>query len=273
MTLMAALVMIAGATALVAQDDAAEAPPAAKDLTVRPVGISVTLLDSDRLFGYFGEDSLAEDLPPGTALYFLVQAGGQPIMDVLAGESTIEAFTDDTGQALLASGPAKRDDGEGLRSVDANSKNTAVRFAVVSAKRPAEGATSLNLKASLVVDLRGEQKTATAENVSLANDATVEIAGYMLTIDDVEREDGETDLTFESGRNFSGLGEITFLDAEGNEIEAEDMGTGYMTANDVTTYNMNFELDGEHESVTIRVNYYEPVRVTAPVDVTVGLGL
>ena len=73
--------------------------------------------------------------------------------------------------------------------------------------------------------------------------------------------------------SFETLEAVRFYDADGNEIEAEDHGVSWSTYNDVTTYGQTFELTGVHETVRIEFDYFEPVPVSVPIDVTVGLGM
>ena len=254
------------------QAEAAEAPEA--NVTLRAVGLSVTLDDENDVFTDYGRpEGLAEDIVPGTAVYFVVALDPDALLEVLPGESVIEAFTDSAGQVLLEPGSALREGAIGLRAVDEDFPRTGFRFMIASELLPAEGATSLHVKGALALTLRGEGRTATIRNVGLVKEETFELPGREVTIEDVESSTDSTYLSLESSVNFETLGAIRFLDAEGNEIAAEDHGVSWATSGDVTTYGQSFGLDGVHQAITIEVDYFEPVPVSVPIDVTIGLGM
>ena len=261
------------AAGLTAQEDIAppdEAPPA--NVSLRAVGLSVTMADEDDDFTDYGQaEGLAEDIVPGTAVYFLVELDEDALLEVLPGESTVEVFTDSTGKLLLAPGPADRQGANGLRGFDESSDRSAFRFMIASELLPAEGAISLHIKGVLAMTVRGEAKTASVE-VTLIEDETFELPDREVTVSDAEVDGDNTDVSFSSEMSFETLGAIRFSDADGNEIEAEDYGVSWSRYGDEMSYGQTFELSGVHEAVTIEVDYFEPVPVSVPIDVTVGLG-
>ena len=170
-------VSVAALTAgLTAQDDVDspdEALPA--NVSLSAVGLSVTLPDADDDFTDYGQaEGLAEDIVPGTAVYFLVELDEDALLEVLPGESTIEAFTDSTDKVLLAPGSADRQGSNGLRGFDESSDRSAFRFMIASELLPAEGATSLHVQGALAMTIRGEPGTASVD-VTLAEDETFDL--------------------------------------------------------------------------------------------------
>ena len=259
--------LLAGATGLWAQD---AAEPAVK---IQVVGLSVARHDgSNNKTG-----TAARMLSAGTSVYFLADFGDRTAIEILEGDSRLEAFTDNTGAVLLEAGKAKRFGFVGMTRSDIADDGKTATFCFSALSTPTKGATAVQVKANVAFLLGAKVTTATADNVTVKADESFPVGDWTLKITKAGKPqwgDGKMEIELETNQEVASIKAFRFFNAAGEEVESRFRSSSEMTMGGKSVYTRSFALDEALETMTLKLDYYaETETVTAAIDVTVGPGL
>jgi hypothetical protein len=113
--------------------------------------------------------------------------------------------------------------------------------------------------------------------VKLTKGTKISAGQTSFMVGDVSPNDfGEAKLrvTLENKTGFDAIRSIVFLDAQGNEIKTEQMGSSRAGFNDEFTYGQSYGLPDKVDSVTLKISYFEKVEsIEIPLDLKVSVGL
>ncbi len=238
-----------------------------KDYSLRVVGLSITLPDE-------GDDDLVPTINDGLSVYFAAKLPDKNIIGVDEDNYTLKAFKDDKGTTLLSTDIDDHEFTEGL-DVDTffNENPELILFSFRSSKLPDAEATKLIIEATIPVLCGDSVETKTSSRPIQAGDE-ITMGDYSFTVDSVDAEDGSTSVSLTSSTGFAPLKAITFVDADGDELDSDSWGTSSMTMMGVTTYSQSYQVAAAPGKVHIQVEYYEDMEtVEMDLDVEVSVGL
>jgi hypothetical protein len=227
--------------------------------------------------------------PEGTSLTFLVEDPDQMIHAVETKECRITRFSDDKGTNLL---DEKRVDQQEIRpgfpgnrpfdgpfAVEIDPGGHRATVTVHSPQLPAMGAGKILLEANLVLKHSRGEKTVEQKNVNLKLDK-ITAAPFPLIVASQSEDDGMAAgmrgvpngtqiMLFHQGP-LQGIKKITFVGADGNEIQAMNSGGGSSGSLQHSYYRLGQKV----ETCTIRITVPEVVETsTLAISVTTGVGL
>lgn len=147
---------------------------------------------------------------------------------------------------------------------------------LVSDRTPASGAARIAVKGKLVLLCGAGEKTAEQKDLDLKDGSKLTAGPVPMTIGDVgDSEYGDMKMQFELKfeQDDSAIKEMVFLDAAGNEIEHEYMGSSSFGFGDKKSYTRTMGLAKKVASVTVKVTYFEKIEpLEVPLDLAVGVG-
>jgi len=255
--------------------DAPKADAGKSAATISVVGLSVALHDGGR--NELG--SLARGMRAGTSVCFVGELGDRAVLEIVKSECWLRAFTDDTGKVLMKPGKCGRSGlFDGLSDTDVSEDRGQARFGFSTRKRPAENATAIKLKATMVFLAGLEEDTASSEKVMLEKGQSIGVGDYTFKITSVNNKpfgDAAMEIELESKKSFAAIIAIRFLDAAGKEVNVGTGGSGHrMGMGGRYTYMRTLRLSKALQTATVKINYYSKTKkVTVPMDVTVSVGL
>jgi hypothetical protein len=212
------------------------------------------------------------DLNPfdkGTALEVIVAQPGKRILGLDAKASKLESFTDDK-KTDLAKGGGPFDRWLDDFSARVNKDGTRILFTARSGAVPAPGATRIVLKAKVVLKVGADEKTAEDKKVAL-KEAKVKVGPYQVGLS--KGFGGGDETVVEVSSSERNIKSVTFLDKDGKELKAEQVGSGSFGDGKMNTYTTDYALKGKVTEVGVRIIYFSKVEtVTVPIDLEVGVG-
>jgi hypothetical protein len=230
-----------------------------------------------------GEDSGdfgAFAVQPGTRLTLWLSDPSRQIVDLDEKASKITAFTDDKQTDLMKKETKKGafggfSFGFGPLSANISPDKHHCTVEVRADHRPAAGATTLRLKADLVLKCGANEKVAETKNVSLAKGSKLAGGPLTFTIDDVDQGFGEakTSLALETEGDIAAIKEIAFFDADGKEIKSRRMGWSSSGFGAKMTHVVHYGLEKKVDKATTKITYFDKIEaVTVPIDLKTGIG-
>jgi hypothetical protein len=223
------------------------------------------------------------NVPTGTSLAVLIDAGGKQIVKIDVDASRIRSFTDDKGTDLTKKKPQKKRAGgmmmmqpqAGIGSfpkIGTDRKFAAIE--ITGPTMPARGAKALLIDAELIVSVGKKTKTTTVKNARL-KPGKLNVPGHRISIDNVGKPDwGEEyklSVTFAmTAKSADMIVEVVFLDAANKKIKSQRSGSMRMGNSAEVTFNLPEKLD----SATIKFVMWDGLeQITIPLKQRVGLGL
>jgi hypothetical protein len=218
---------------------------------------------------------------PGTRLTLWLSARTRQIVDLDEKASTITSFMDDKETDLMKQ-EAKRGGfggfsfGFGPLSSSISPDKHHCTVEVRADHRPAAGATTIRLKADLVLKCGSGEKVAETKNASLTKGS--KLAGGPLTfiIDNVDEGgfgDSKMSLAVETEGDIAAIKEVAFFDVSGKAIKSRRMGWSSSGFGGKTTHVVNYGLEKKVDQVTARITYFDKIEaVKVPVDLKTGIG-
>ena len=214
----------------------------------------------------------------GLALKVGVHVPGKPFLDVVEDKVEVRRFVDSTGRDLAPGMEEGFFNGIGLASRFDDDDMTKGTLEINTATLPARGAKSVTLDATAAL-LSARDLTDASAAVTFAKGTKFTLGGIDFEISEVEAvDDGWGDavqqITLQSKKPLTAIQSWTILDAEGNEVEHDDRGSGSFGFAGKMTYSQSL---GPHRALdggTLRVSYYATLEeVAVPLDLEIGLGL
>lgn len=238
--------------------------------SVKIVGLRIVAapLDDDGMLSAFHQQA-------GTSLALLAQQPGGGLISFDEKASEIASFTDDTGTNLLGDHDTTFTVFGPMASISKDAKSALVEINGLGL--PSRGAKVFHARGALRFKHATKTKTAKIENVALKAETKFEAGPFKFVVSQVGKPDwGDSaiEVTLTTKQNTDAVREVRFLDGDGNTVESEDLGSGYMGFGDDFTYHLAFGLSKAAETATIEVEYWDDLEVvTIPFDLKTGLGL
>jgi hypothetical protein len=137
--------------------------------------------------------------------------------------------------------------------------------------RPTKGATAVVAAGSVGVTSAVGTKPIKAPNVALVQGKTFKIGAIPITVGKVTVDDDSIGIEFNMPRqSLRAIKTMTFLDAKGQEIDSDRVGTGY--TNDVGELDMRVKT--KEKTVTVSCDVWQALKTEkVPFKVSAGLGL
>ena len=260
-----------GVAALMIGSGAANAQ-AAKNVSVEVRGMQVIGLPYGE--GFQGLQPLNSQ--PGTKLAVLVQKPDGGIIEFDDDASELKSFADDKGTKLHVEKEGfGQSSGFGMFA-NVSEDGKACMISIEGDNVPAQGAASLKASGTLALKCASEQKTTTNKNVALKVGAKVNAGAIPLEISAVGKPQwGEGfAVTFKANQDCSGIAEVRFLDAAGNEIESSLGMTSTSSFGGQMTVEKQYTLKKQVDAATIEFTTWVDMQtVKVPFQIETGLGL
>ena len=269
---LAALAM--GTVAVRAQNGAAEAPAAdVADAAPDPVQLVSLSIDLPRPV-----DADGNSYQEGLSLTFLATLEAANIIEVDEDNYTIAAFTDSTGKVLLSADPDERDFFEGLKTPYSQDAGPGiVEFSFDADAVPSSTATSVTIQATVPV-LTGSGDGEVSSEGMIAVGQSFTFGDFTIELDSIEAsqwDDTVVGFNFTSSDGFMAIKAMTFMDADGNELESDAGSWSKSTFNGVSSYAQTFDVEMDIDTpVTITIEFFTEIEtVDVEIDKTFGIGL
>lgn len=259
----------------------------AKKPTIRAVGLSVTkpIDDPWQFRGVHGR--FADDANGGTRVNLLVQGNGSPIIGIDEAGSSIDAFTDSLGNDLMQQPEPGRDDPRdfffaqqnrpGLKDWRRAEDGSAGLISAFAPKLPEAQAMRVMLRGNVVLTTATEQKIFQKKNVKLENGTAFTLGEIKCRIEDIDArrmEDREQMVMLKFDRMVPEIVQITFRDAEGEIIEANQNYTSTAGGPGNMTVGLGFEFEDKPAAATIEFTRWVGMKkVNVPFQLEIGMGL
>lgn len=253
---------------------AQEQPPVSAEIVVLRVMVVGFPADSFDLAPF--------NASPGTAVAVLLRSADKLIVAVLGDKSRIDAFSDDTGADLLEPPPATGAASNQFSmttsvigpfpTISNDGKSAVVELTAPSS--PADGATSLQLKGTIVMQLAVGTSKITVPHAELVSGA-MDVPGYTVAIEQVGEVNWgngpQRSVTFKvTGDKAEQLAAVRFLNADGSEIQSQRTMRMRMFGHVQVTY----VLDKMVDAATIELSFWDGLEsVEVPLDMQITLGI
>jgi len=201
----------------------------------------------------------------GMAIVLLLKApSGVGIVDIDHEGSVIDSATDDKGNDL-------RQDASFGPFPEIVKDASAGLIELRLGGRPGTGATSVATVGTLGITSAAGTKPVKTPNVALTQGKTFKIGTIPITVGKVSVEDDSTSVEFNLPRtSLRTIKTMKFLDAKGQEIDSDRVGSGY--TND--TGELDYRLKTTAKTVTISSDVWQGLKTNkVPFKITAGLGL
>jgi len=214
----------------------------------------------------------------GTTVALLVTPGVGTLIQILNDECKVMKFTDDKGTDLLA-GDMKFGQPGFNYGAQISKDGKATMMEVRGPGLPAADATSLTIEGTtaFMASATGKTETAKAENVELKKDGKFTAGALAFTIREAGKPQwGDEPLAIDLAckASLETVKSVTFLDANGKEIESHRNSTGRESFGGDTTWSMSFTLKQKVDKATVVVeSWADAKKVFVPVILKVKLGM
>ena len=224
--------------------------------------------------------------PGGMAMSFGPFASGTHIRLVLSDPerqivgvddaSKVTACTDDQGTDLLkATGKPGPLFNKMMLQPGADGKSGTIDLD--QPQVPAKEATKITLEGELLVVCGVGEKSEDVAEQALTKGTRFKIAGNAVRFGDIRKQaigDMKLMVTLESPKPFSDIKKILLINAAGEEVEAQSLGSGSMAVGKVTIYQRIIGLNEVVQKAKFKVVSFESTEtVKVPLALEVGLGL
>lgn len=213
---------------------------------------------------------------PGIVLTLVLGRADKLFIGMDGKNSQLVSFTDNKGTDLL-----KRSGKFSISGLDAFPKFSkdghVCVFDVRGSMIPAKGATSVRVKAIVVLKYGEGEKTAVQKDLKLKKGSKLTVGPVPWTIEKVGEPDygnAALGITVTGSVSHATIKKLVFLDADGKEVE-HSIGARFSSgARNHMTYNVTYNFKKKVDVVTVKVIYFEKTEiVTIPIDLEVGVGL
>jgi hypothetical protein len=212
---------------------------------------------------------------PGTRVRLHVAQAPGEIVGLDEQASEIGALRDDKGTNLAVE--KQRNFGFGPFNLDQQEDKQTAIVEISQPGVPVAGATKINLKGRLVLNVGAGEKIVEQKNVALKKGSSITVGPSPLKISDLGTNgfgDTKVTITLETSQPLDAIKEIAFVDASGQEIKQENLGSGSFGVFGKTTYQRTIGLAKQVNSATVRIKQYEKIEpVAVPLELEIGVGL
>ena len=147
-------------------------------------------------------------------------------------------------------------------------------FDLLARRIPARGAREVSLHAELAFHCGVGAVTDEHAGFRLEKDRKLTVGALEMKISEVQRDPNATYVTFSTPEVPQKIARIAFLDADGKQIEAHNLGRSVVGFMGNTIHETTFGLKKRVDTVTLRIKHFRKIRkLTVPVNVTVSVGL
>jgi len=213
---------------------------------------------------------------PGVTLEVAVRAPGKPLLAVDEEKSRLVRFVDDKGTDLAKSASKGFFYWVSKRSDFGDEPKDACILELRTKGLPAKAAGRIEVEAE--VAMRSASGSEDKEQkVKLKKGAKITCGPVPMFLSSVDKSDfGDSEVTVQVSANepMDAVREIEFLDAAGEPMKTESMGSSSFGFGGKKTYSRAFGLPAKPKSVTVRVTYFAQVEtVVIPIKLSLGMGL
>ena len=220
----------------------------------------------------------------GTTLAILVTMPDTGIVEVSRNECELTKLTDDKGTDLAGKkGSAQKKSFGHFPEISPDGK--ACLLEIAGDGVPAKGATIVTASGTIAFRCASRKETVKQENVALKQGAKISFGPFQFEIAKTGKPEAILDLvnvekdawavTLQAKQDLSGIVEVKFLDAAGNDMKAADGGTGtWRDGATIVSSDMSLILPAKADSATIVVTYWVDMKeVKVPFEVNAAVGL
>lgn len=242
-------------------------------LTVLVLALQIVQPDPNNKYG----QSAIPGIQPGVTVHLAVSDKTRQFIQISEEESSMKTFSDDKGTDFLKS---KKRFGSGpawLGSFpDISDDGHTVKFQLRSEIMPAQGASKLTAKGKLVLLSASDEKTESQADIAMKIDEAITAGPANFTISQIDKGWGDAAVvvSLKTDDPVAAIKTVTFLDAEGKEIEANKSGTMWSGSGKNRTTTLSYGLKKKVDTFGVKITYYTKVeKVDVPIDRTITLGL
>jgi len=214
---------------------------------------------------------------PGTHVRLLLSSPGKKIIGLDEAHSKIASCTDDKGTDLTKAAEKQKSPFAGKPMLRIDEGGESASMELDQPQIPAAGAAKIELKGELQVQFGEGEKSEDVADVALTKGTTIAAGSLALKIEDARPRDmGDTKMSvaLESQTPMLSIKKILFLNAAGQEIATQDMGSGTFGRGKQMTYQRMIGLGEAVDRATVRIVAYERTdTASVPVNLEFGLGL
>lgn len=243
--------------------DAAEA---FQDAEISVAGLSIAKEDPDSEYG----GSMVPGVQSGTTIYVQAKLPSQTVIKIKRIEDKEIEIKDSTGKSLADSGS----DFGFMADISKDGKT--IRLPITSSEIPAEGATTIEVKGSVMLDCGEDSKTEEID-VEIASGQKLKIAGIdfeVTEVDDSFMEEDSQMFELQSKKSPSQIQEIKAVMASGKTVDLDPAGSSEFGFGGDMTYGRGFNVPGKAADIKkLKVTYFQSVKeVELPFEFKLGLG-
>jgi hypothetical protein len=223
----------------------------------------------------------------GTTLAILVTTPDSAIVEVSKDECELTKFADDKGTNLTGTkGSAQKKSFGHFPAISPDGKACLLELAADGV--PAKGATVITASGTIALRCASRKETAKQENVALKQGTKISFGPFQIEIARTgkpespifgfgadEKQKDAWEVTLQAKQDLSGIVEVKFLDAAGNDMKAADGGTDTSRfGSTIVSSDKSFVLPAKTDSATIVVTYWADMKeVKLPFEVNAAVGL
>ena len=230
----------------------------------------------------YGESDFGPELRPfnwqeGTTLSVLLTADEGAIIAIKEDECTVSKMQDSTGQSLVSTTSDFGRPGTRVESSDVSSDGQAAILEITTNKRPAAGANSVSVDATVKMVTASKKATRTSDTFALKEGERVTVGDLTFTVQSVgppDFGDGEFAVVLRNKTSVDAVAGWTLLKPDGSPLKTDTGSTMVMGFSGNVTTDKELILDQKVSSAKLSLDVWTDRKETdVPVSAEVSVGL